>query len=516
MLPERSTTGVFFFILCQIMIKTTWALSLQQLPLLKDDSTCSKSKTCRIGCCGPIDSTGIGYCGFGPDYCGSRCTSTCDRKSECDAGWGKEWANFSTCPLNEPRKTFAATNVSYRPSVVGTARGQRPLDTTNPGTLSEDFADVEPKDILLGIYSHLNFAFALIDPKTFRITPMTEATAKRYRELTQLKVKQAGLEVYIAIGGWDFNDPGPTRTTFSDLAGSLTAQDTFFDSLVSFMLHNDFDGVDLDWEYPVADDRGGRPADLANYVTLVKRLRERLDQLPKRHGLTLTLPASYWYLQGFDIVGLEPYVDWFNIMTYDIHGLWDAHGKEIGPHAYAHTNLTEINMGLELLWRNNINPSRVVMGLGFYGRSFTMVDPNCLKPGCRFKAHEAPAGECTNIPGVISATEIHKIVQKGGATVTFYEDAAVKVVTWNQNHWVSWDDADTLKLKIDFANRRCLGGTMIWAVDLDDGTLVEALGKAMDKKKGWIGDGKYKPMPCFGRSWPKGSNKTWIGRGKKA
>lgn len=35
-------------------------------------------------------------------------------------------------------------------------------------------------------------------------------------------------------------------------------------------------------------------------------------------GLSITLPASYWYLRGFDIVNLEQYVDFFNIMTYDI------------------------------------------------------------------------------------------------------------------------------------------------------------------------------------------------------
>lgn len=171
-------------------------------------------------------------------------------------------------------------------------------------------------------------------------------------------------------------------------------------------------------------------------------------------------------------------------------------------------------MGLELLWRNNINPARVVMGLGFYGRSFTMADPNCMEPGCLFKEGEAPSGECTNVPGVISATEIHGIIKKG-ATVTFYKDAAVKVATWNTNQWVSWDDVETLKLKIDFANKRCLGGTMVWAVDLDDGTLVEALGNASGKKKQWTSDGKFKPMPCFGKNWPKGSNKTWIGKKEK-
>lgn len=54
-----------------------------------------------------------------------------------------------------------------------------------------------------------------------------------------------------------------------------------------------------------------------------------------------------------------------------IDGVWDKTVKAIGPYAYAHTNLTEIQLGLELLWRNNINPARVNMGLGFYGRSMS-------------------------------------------------------------------------------------------------------------------------------------------------
>jgi GH18 family chitinase len=53
-------------------------------------------------------------------------------------------------------------------------------------------------------------------------------------------------------------------------------------------------------------------------------------------------------------------------------GVWDSAVKSLGPYAFAHTNLTEIDLALELLWRNNINPARVVMGLGFYGRSISM------------------------------------------------------------------------------------------------------------------------------------------------
>lgn len=74
-------------------------------------------------------------------------------------------------------------------------------------------------------------------------------------------------------------------------------------------------------------------------------------------------------MQHFDIVSIDPIVDWFNIMTYDLHGTWDGTDPYIGQVALAHTNLTEIEQSLELLWRNNIDPTRVNMGLGFYGRS---------------------------------------------------------------------------------------------------------------------------------------------------
>jgi chitinase len=46
--------------------------------------------------------------------------------------------------------------------------------------------------------------------------------------------------------------------------------------------------------------------------------------------------------------------------------------------------------------------------------------------------------------------------------------AGVKYITWDNNQWVSYDDADTLKIKMDFANKLGLGGTMVWALDLDN------------------------------------------------
>ncbi|KAM0187753.1 hypothetical protein ACHAPI_010981 [Fusarium lateritium] len=192
---------------------------------------------------------------------------------------------------------------------------------------------------------------------------------------------------------------------------------------------------------------------------------------------------------------MEQYLDWFNIMTYDIHGVWDENIESLGPYALAHTNLTEIQQGLELLWRNNINPARVVLGLGFYGRSFTMKSSSCMEAGCEFETG-AKGGECTGTEGVLSAHEISKLI-KNGAKVKLDKKAGVKIVTWDRNQWVSWDDAETLKIKLDYANENCLGGTMVWAIDLDDGTMIKALGQGMKRKKAEIMP-PLKEISCFG------------------
>ncbi|KAK8042256.1 glycoside hydrolase superfamily [Apiospora rasikravindrae] len=449
---------------------------------------------------------------MGPKFCGEGCISSCGEKSECDPGWGMQWSNASTCPLNVccsdygfcgTTELFCNGKTVASPQCPGGKSADQKLIGYYEGwNLARPCGTMKPEDIPLGWYTHINFAFALVNPTTFRIDPMDANTASLYKRVTALKEKQTDLKVWIAIGGWAMNDPGPYRTTFSDLAASESKQDAFFESLLTFMQQNGFDGVDLDWEYPVADDRGGVPADFEHYPNFLKRLRERLNASGKEYGLSITLPASYWYLRGFDLQKMEQHLDWFNIMTYDIHGVWDSTVHSIGPYAYAHTNLTEIQLGLELLWRNNINPGRVVMGLGFYGRSFTMKDPGCLHAGCEF-SDGAHGGECTGTPGVLSAAEIVKIIDSGGATVTFDEAAAVKIVTWNGDQWVSWDDAETLKIKLDYANQRCLGGTMIWAIDLDDGTLLNALGGVSSKSKKRTLKDLPNPIPDFESPWPK-------------
>ncbi|KAF3278210.1 hypothetical protein TWF970_004662 [Orbilia oligospora] len=452
---------------------------------IAQDFTCSPTKRCKEGCCSKD-----GWCGYGPTSCSAEnCISDCDRKSACNPGWGMQWSASQNCPLNVccspfgfcgTTPEFCGSNVIASPSCPISKRtsAKRTVGYWESWGVGRGCDAIWPEDINAKAYTHLNFAFAFIDPVTFAVSPMGHDPSL-YKRLTSLKKANPALKVYIAIGGWSMNDPDqPTATTFSDVAGSTTNQNKFFNSLISFMATYGFDGVDIDWEYPVAPERSGTPADKANFVTMLRNMRTAFQRAGRNYGITITIPASFWYLQHFDIVNIEKVVDWINVMSYDLRGEWDKENVWTGPYIGAHTNLTEIDQMLKLLWRNNINPDNIVLGIGFYGRAFQLENPACTTPGCRFSA-ASPPGACTAAAGYLSYSEITRLVAAGNP-VTYDPVAGVKWVTWNQNgakQWVSWDDAQTIKLKVDYANSNCLGGTMVWSTSLDtkDGQAAQAL-----------------------------------------
>jgi hypothetical protein len=197
------------------------------------------------------------------------------------------------------------------------------------------------------------------------------------------------------------------------------------------------------------------------------------------------LPASYWYLQHFDIVELSKHVEFFNIMSYDMHGGWDQGNKWTGSFLNAHTNLTEIANALDLVWRNNIDPEKVVLGVAFYSRVFTLKDINCKEPGCQFSS-VGQAGPCSQEAGILMNSELDEIRHKFQASPQLSKTEAVQVMTWN-NQWTAYDDEHTLKMRADFARGQCLGGLMVWAIshDLKNAKYSKALASAAGRKGQW-------------------------------
>lgn len=274
--------------------------------------------------------------------------------------------------------------------------------------------------------------------------------------------------VLMVIGGWTFNDP-LTQTRFSDMVLTVQNQQTFISSVISYLQKYGLDGIDIDWEYPVASDRGGIPADYDNYPDFLSNMRDAFDQVDPGWDITITLPSSYWYLREFNLLSIQKYVSWFNFMSYDLHGMWDQHNQFTGPYLLGHTNITEIESGLDLLWRNQVDPKNVVMGFGFYGRSFTMDDPACSEPNgvCEFST-AGITGSCSATAGILIYAEIQSLNTSLNVQTFYDEKSTVKYNVFDSTQWVSYDDAQSFTDKKKFLSSRCLNGLMIWAIDQDD------------------------------------------------
>lgn len=136
-------------------------------------------------------------------------------------------------------------------------------------------------------------------------------------------------------------------------------------------------------------------------------------------------------MKGFDLKGLEPYVDWVNVMAYDLHGSWEK-----PTIAEPHTNLSDIQQSLQLVWDAGVSPGKVILGLADYGKTYTLSSGSCTKPGC---AATGPglAGPCSNEAGSLHNAEIDAILKKHtDIKPQLDKKAAVKYFSWDNTQWL--------------------------------------------------------------------------------
>lgn len=314
-------------------------------------------------------------------------------------------------------------------------------------------------------------AFAYISPDDYEIGPMPDIPERTLTDFTALKERNPSVVLGVSLGGWTFNDNhADTQIVFADLSSTSEKRSKFIKNLLSFMRHYGFNAVDLDWEYPGAPDRQPEDWDGAddgkNYVKLMQDIRKAFKDQGLDYELSFTAPTSYWYLRWFEIHDMVEAVNYINLMSYDLHGVWDS-DNPIGNQVLGHTNLTEINLALNLLWRNDVPARKVNMGLAFYARTFELKDKHCRKPGCEFK-HGGKKGACTDTEGILAYSEIIDIIAENDIDPVYDKKNAIKYIVWNENQWISYDDQQTFQQKIKFFNEKGLGGLLLWAIDQDD------------------------------------------------
>ncbi|KAE8349832.1 glycoside hydrolase superfamily [Aspergillus coremiiformis] len=330
---------------------------------------------------------------------------------------------------------------------------------------------MRPEEIPVDLYTHLMFSFGFITPKTYAVQPAPGTEESLFTQVVDVKKRNPNLKVIVALGGWTHTDPGPYRAVFTNLVSSSANRATFIKNLLAFLAKFNFDGVDLDWEYPGVADRGGRPTDKENLAKLLQEIRQAFQN---QYTLSIAAPLPPVALENYDMKATSEAVDWINVMAYDLHGLWESDKR-----AWGHTNMTDISKGLNQLLQAGVAPSKMVLGLGFYGRSFKMANPGCTRPGCKFTG-PGDGGPCTRSAGTLAYHEIKDLIAHGAKPV-FDQPGAAKYLSWggnttltwggnatNTTNWISYDDSQTLRMKMGLASTKGLRGVMSWAIDMDD------------------------------------------------
>ncbi|XP_043260416.1 probable chitinase 2 [Colletes gigas] len=321
------------------------------------------------------------------------------------------------------------------------------------------------KDLRPELCTHLIYAFAGLNATTWTIKsldPYKDITNGNYKKITQLRQMYPELKVSLAIGGWNEGSEN-----YSKLASSPASRNTFVNSVVTYLRQYDFTGFDLDWEFPAA--RGGSRYDKANFVSLVKELKEAFRG--SNYQLTAAISANQLTVDAaYDIPEISKYLDYIHVMAYDFHGTWDM--KVLPNSPMISPDGLDVEDTISHLLHKGIPPNKLVLGLPMYGRTFILttkpsfpqkspMNQPCLQQG--FK------GPYTGEKGFMGYNEIcEEIIRNPGNWTTGWDTESSTPYTINDDHVIVYDNPISMKAKVEYAMKMKLAGVMIWSIDTDD------------------------------------------------
>lgn len=200
------------------------------------------------------------------------------------------------------------------------------------------------------------------------------ANPDRLRMISSLKEKNPDLNVLLSIGGW-----GSGR--FSEMAADSKLRANFAKDCRRVMDEYNLDGIDIDWEYPTSNAAGisSSPDDTKNFTLLMRDIRKELPD-----GALLTL-ASVWDGNYIDFPAIMPYVDFVNIMSYDM-GNPPYHHSPLYATAKLGQNSSDAAVKSHIA--KGVPAEKLTMGIPFYGRgkqpygNFADYKDIALKSGC--------------------------------------------------------------------------------------------------------------------------------------
>lgn len=362
--------------------------------------------------------------------------------------------------------------------------------------------------------THINYAFARVNMDTNKIDFGDKAAAierefpgqtkdfpykGHFNVINSYKKKYPNVKSLIAVGGW------ADSRGFYTMAETQATRDIFADSCVEFIRNYGFDGLDIDYEYPTETAKAGNENDFdlseprrktleKNYVELMKTLRIKLDEAGAKDGkhylLSAALPASSWILGGMGLGEYAQYLDYANLMTYDFHGGWNGvvgHNAPLYPDSRDPESKDVPMPVLNIDWayryfRGVLPPEKINIGIPYYTRGWKDVKPNTLPGGLYGEAAQTGGGAIgedniwhdkdklgNEIPGGSNPLWHAKNLLNNPDYKKYFDSETKSSYIWNDKKkvFLSMEDEESLKSKLDYVIDKNLGGVMIWEIDGD-------------------------------------------------
>ena len=355
-----------------------------------------------------------------------------------------------------------------------------------------------PASVPFDKVTHVNYAFATIKDgviahfDTYAALEVThsEAWDSPYKgnlgQFKKLKKDFPHLSFMISIGGWTQSG------NFHDIASTQATRDRFASSVIQYIREYNIDGVDIDWEFPGAyreadladntNDQGTPKADDSEketFTLLLKTLRTHLDKASQEDGKYYQLSAAV--SAGFDAIDFieplkyEKYLDFINIMTYDMHGAWDSHTNHQSA-LYANSKAVDnfnIHAVVQKFEALGVDKRKLIIGTPFYSRGWKGValsSADDTLPGLFAQADGGANGVWDGgvAAGVSPYTTMLEL-EKDSSFVKYYDEEAMAPYLYSQEkaEMYTYEDKQSLGAKVSYVKENHLGGMIIWELSGD-------------------------------------------------